>query len=83
MLIDGDDTHTAINKPRFHAVDDETGRPDVVHAEVGYDEVQLTALERAGYSVRRWDHLSHYFGGVSAVGLAGAGRPTRAGAASG
>jgi len=79
VLVDGDDTHTAINRPRFHAVDDETGRADVVHAEAGYDEAELTALERAGYSVRRWDHLSHYFGGVSAVGLAGAGADSRRG----
>ena len=50
-----------------------------MHAELGYDEVELTALERAGYAVNRWDHLSHYFGGVSAVGRAGAAGDTRRG----
>ena len=37
---------------------------------------------RAGRTVRRWDRLHHYFGGVSCVGRAGAaGDPRRSGAA--
>jgi gamma-glutamyltranspeptidase/glutathione hydrolase len=74
VLIDGDDVATAIARPRFHAVDQE------VHAELGYDEAELVALESAGFTVNRWDQLDHYFGGVSAVGIAGAaGDPRRGG----
>ena len=74
VLVDGDDLATAINRPRFHAVDNE------VHAELGYAETELVALEDAGFTVNRWDHLDHYFGGVSAVGDAGAaGDPRRGG----
>jgi gamma-glutamyltranspeptidase/glutathione hydrolase len=78
-LVDGDNMHTAVNRPRFHAVDDELGGPPVVHAEAGYNEQELVALERAGFAVNRWDHLSHYFGGASAVGRAGAGGDQRRG----
>ena len=39
-------------------------------------------LEERGRTVRRWDRLHHYFGGVSCVGRAGAaGDPRRSGAA--
>jgi gamma-glutamyltranspeptidase/glutathione hydrolase len=52
----------------------------MVYAELGYPEDELIALEAAGYPVTRWDHLSHYFGGASAVGHAGAaGDPRRGG----
>jgi gamma-glutamyltranspeptidase/glutathione hydrolase len=52
----------------------------LVHAEAGYPAAELAALEAAGYQVNRWDHRSHYFGGVSAVGTAGAaGDPRRGG----
>ena len=35
-----------------------------------------------GRTVRRWDRIHHYFGGVSCVGLTGAaGDPRRSGAA--
>ena len=41
-------------------------------------EEELEAVGKAGYRLNQWDHLSHYFGGVSAVGLAGAaGDPRR------
>jgi gamma-glutamyltranspeptidase/glutathione hydrolase len=79
VLVDGDDTRTAIDRPRFHAVDDGAGGASVVHAEAGYAQDELVALERAGFAVNRWDHLSHYFGGVSAVGHAGAAGDTRRG----
>jgi gamma-glutamyltranspeptidase/glutathione hydrolase len=79
VLVDDVDMTTAINRPRFHVVGDPTG-PPVVYAEVGYPEEELTALEGAGYVVNRWDHLSHYFGGASAVGHHGAaGDPRRGG----
>lgn len=76
VLVDGLDTATAVARPRCHVVG------ETVHAELGYPEEELTALSAAGYLVNRWDHLSHYFGGVSAVGFAGAaGDPRRGGAA--
>lgn len=76
VLVDGLDTETAVGRPRCHVVG------ETVHAEPGYPEDELAALTGAGYLVNRWDHLSHYFGGVSAVGIAGAaGDPRRGGAA--
>jgi gamma-glutamyltranspeptidase/glutathione hydrolase len=74
VLVDDLDTEAAIERPRFHVVDRE------VHAELGVPEEELLALEDAGYTVNRWDHVSHFFGGVSAVGTAGAaGDPRRGG----
>ena len=74
VLVDDLDTEAAIERPRFHVVDDQ------VHAELGCPEDELEALAGAGYTVNRWDHVSHYFGGVSAVGAAGAaGDPRRGG----
>lgn len=75
VLVDGLDMASAVARPRFHVVG------ETVHAEAGYPEDELAALTDAGYLVNRWDHLSHYFGGVSAVGLDGAaGDPRRGGA---
>jgi gamma-glutamyltranspeptidase/glutathione hydrolase len=65
----------AIDLPRFHPVG------AVVNAEPGVDEAWLRTLEASGRSVRRWPALHHYFGGVSAIGRAGAGAdPRRSGA---
>ncbi|UWZ44383.1 gamma-glutamyltransferase [Dactylosporangium matsuzakiense] len=72
-LVDGDSALAAIQRPRFHVVS------DLVHAEPGYPEDELEALQKAGYKIQRWDRLDHYFGGVSAVGLAGAGGDPRRG----
>ncbi|WP_433211034.1 gamma-glutamyltransferase [Dactylosporangium sp. CS-047395] len=73
-LVDGTDTFSAIHRPRFHVVS------DLVHAEPGYPEDELEALQEAGYKIQRWDKMDHYFGGVSAVGVAGAaGDPRRGG----
>jgi len=75
VLMDGQSMREAVHRARFHVVD------DVVHAEPGYPDDELDALGKAGYQVNRWDHTSHYFGGVSAVGHAGAaGDPRRGGA---
>jgi gamma-glutamyltranspeptidase / glutathione hydrolase len=75
VLLDGVPVADAVHHARFHVV------ADIVHAEPGYPEDELEALAKAGYQVNRWDHLSHYFGGVSAVGHAGAaGDPRRGGA---
>jgi gamma-glutamyltranspeptidase/glutathione hydrolase len=74
VLVDGLDMPAAIGRPRFHVVD------DTVHAELGYPEDELAALEDAGWEVNRWPELNHYFGGVTAVGLGGAaGDPRRGG----
>jgi gamma-glutamyltranspeptidase/glutathione hydrolase len=79
-LVDDVDMATAISRPRFHVVADPTGGPPAAHVEPGFSDEELTALEDAGYVVNRWDHLSHYFGGASAVGHAGAaGDPRRGG----
>jgi gamma-glutamyltranspeptidase/glutathione hydrolase len=76
ILDEGHDAETAVALPRVHPT------PDLVDAEPGVDEVALARLEESGRSVRRWDDLHHYFGGVSCVGRAGAaGDPRRSGAA--
>lgn len=75
VLVHGDDMTTAIRRPRFHPVSADGTRR--VHVEPGCDP---TPFADAGYAVQRWDRLDHYFGGVSAVGLAGAaGDPRRGG----
>lgn len=66
VLVDGLPTREAVQAPRFHVVD------RTVHAEAGYPGSELDALTDAGYVVNQWDHTSHFFGGASAVGLAGA-----------
>jgi gamma-glutamyltranspeptidase/glutathione hydrolase len=74
LLADRLDMRAAINYPRFHVVG------DTVHAEYGYPMDELDALTRSGYAVNQWPDLNHYFGGVSAVGRAGAaGDPRRGG----
>ena len=68
-------TQAAIDRPRFHPAG------DLVNAEPGVDEAFLERLEAHGRIVRRWPALHHYFGGVSAIGRAGAGAdPRRSGA---
>ncbi|HSL65485.1 MAG TPA: hypothetical protein VK874_12595, partial [Gaiellaceae bacterium] len=53
-----------------------------LHAEPGVDEDALGELRGRGWDVRAWSGRHHYFGGVSAIGRAGAaGDPRRAGAA--
>jgi gamma-glutamyltranspeptidase/glutathione hydrolase len=75
VVRDGLDPQAAIERPRFHPAG------DVVNAEPGVDEQFLTGLEALGRPVRRWAGQHHYFGGVSAVGRAGAGAdPRRSGA---
>jgi gamma-glutamyltranspeptidase / glutathione hydrolase len=75
VLAGGLEPQAAIDRPRFHPAG------DVVNAEPGVDETFLTELEAAGRTVRRWAARHHYFGGVSALGVAGAGAdPRRSGA---
>ncbi|GIF06279.1 gamma-glutamyltransferase [Actinoplanes siamensis] len=74
VLVDGLDVGEAIARPRFHAVE------DTVHAERGCSPAELETLRAAGWQVVEWPDLNHYFGGVTAVGQAGAaGDPRRGG----
>ena len=76
ILDEGLEAEDAVARARVHPT------PDVVDAEPGVDEAALEELEARGRTVRRWDALHHYFGGVSCVGRAGAaGDPRRSGAA--
>jgi gamma-glutamyltranspeptidase/glutathione hydrolase len=75
ILDEGLEPQAAVDRPRFHPAG------AVVNAEPGVDEDALAVLERAGRTVRRWPALHHYFGGVSAIGRAGAAAdPRRSGA---
>ena len=74
VLTDDLDMAEAIGRPRFHIVD------DTVHAEPGYPRDELSMLADAGWLIHQWPEIDHYFGGVTAVGQAGAaGDPRRAG----
>jgi gamma-glutamyltranspeptidase/glutathione hydrolase len=76
ILDEGLEPDAAIARPRAHPTD------ELVDAEPGVDEVALLELEARGRTVRRWDRLHHYFGGVSCVSRDGAaGDPRRSGAA--
>jgi gamma-glutamyltranspeptidase/glutathione hydrolase len=76
ILDEGLDPEEAVARPRVHPT------PAVIDAEPGVDEQALETLESRGQVVRRWEHLHHYFGGVSCVGRTGAaGDPRRDGAA--
>ena len=76
LLDEGLEPEAAVSRPRVHPT------LQLVDAEPGVDEAALAALEAQGRSVRRWDSLHHYFGGVSCVGREGAaGDPRRSGAA--
>jgi gamma-glutamyltranspeptidase/glutathione hydrolase len=76
VLVEGLPPEDAVARPRLHPT------PMVVDAEPRVDEQALTELEAAGRTVRRWERLHHYFGGVSCIGRKGAaGDPRRSGAA--
>jgi gamma-glutamyltranspeptidase/glutathione hydrolase len=74
-------TSDAIAWPRFHVVSDESHglRGGVVHAEPGRPATELDALREAGFAVNEWSGPNPYFGGVSAIGTAGAGADPRRG----
>lgn len=76
VLDEGLEPEAAVARPRIHPT------LQLVDAEPGVDEAALATLEAEGRTVRRWDSLHHYFGGVSCVGRDGAaGDPRRSGAA--
>jgi gamma-glutamyltranspeptidase/glutathione hydrolase len=78
ILDEGLEPEDAVARPRVHPT------PELVDAEPGVDEDALEALEARGRTIRRWERIHHYFGGVSCVGRTGAaGDPRRSGAAIG
>jgi gamma-glutamyltranspeptidase/glutathione hydrolase len=82
VVDDGLGAAEAVDRDRLHF---ERG---VVEAEPGVERAALEALERDGWSVKRFSERSLYFGGVQAVArdpetgeLSGGGDPRRGGAA--
>ncbi|HET8682020.1 MAG TPA: hypothetical protein VFM54_09115, partial [Micromonosporaceae bacterium] len=58
------------------------GAPErrIAHIEHGYPQAEVDGIARGGYEILQWEEINHYFGGVSAVGHAGAaGDPRRGG----
>jgi gamma-glutamyltranspeptidase/glutathione hydrolase len=76
VLDEGLEPQAAVDRPRLHS----TG--EIVHLEPGFEESAIAALVDAGYDVRRWPAIHHYFGGVSLITRSGeAADPRRSGAA--
>jgi gamma-glutamyltranspeptidase / glutathione hydrolase len=76
VLDEGLEPQAAVDRPRLHS----TGV--IIHMEPGFEESAVAALVDAGYDVRRWPAIHHYFGGVSLIGRSGeAADPRRSGAA--
>jgi gamma-glutamyltranspeptidase/glutathione hydrolase len=76
ILDDDLSARDAVERPRLHPA------AEVVHMEPGFPDDVPAALEAAGFAVRAWPSLHHYFGGVSAVSRSGgAGDPRRSGTA--
>jgi gamma-glutamyltranspeptidase / glutathione hydrolase len=74
VLDEGVAVTDAIERPRLHPA------LGTVHLEPGFDAAVEDRLRSEGYTVRSWAAQHHYFGGVSAVGRAGAsGDPRRSG----
>jgi gamma-glutamyltranspeptidase/glutathione hydrolase len=76
ILDEGLDPQEAVDRPRLHSAG------EIVRIEPGFADEALTALQEAGYDVRRFSALHHYFGGVSLLARSGgAADPRRSGAA--
>jgi gamma-glutamyltranspeptidase / glutathione hydrolase len=76
ILDEGLEPQAAVDRHRLHS----TG--DIVRLEPGFPDEAVAALEGAGYDVRRFTALHHYFGGVSLLARSGgAADPRRSGAA--
>jgi gamma-glutamyltranspeptidase/glutathione hydrolase len=66
----------AVDRPRLHSAG------EIVRIEPGFEEEAVAALDQAGYDVRRFSTLHHYFGGVSLIAEnGGAADPRRSGSA--
>jgi gamma-glutamyltranspeptidase/glutathione hydrolase len=78
ILDEGLEPQAAVDRPRLHS----TG--DIVRIEPGFPDEAHAALFEAGYDVRRFSALHHYFGGVSLLARSGgAADPRRSGSALG
>jgi gamma-glutamyltranspeptidase/glutathione hydrolase len=76
ILDEGLSPQDAVNRPRLHSAG------EIVRIEPGFAEEAYAALEEAGYDVRRFSAIHHYFGGVSLLARSGgAADPRRSGAA--
>jgi gamma-glutamyltranspeptidase/glutathione hydrolase len=76
ILDEGLAPQDAVDRPRLHSAG------EIVRIEPGFAEEAYTALEEAGYDVRRFSAIHHYFGGVSLLSRGGgAADPRRSGAA--
>jgi gamma-glutamyltranspeptidase / glutathione hydrolase len=76
ILDEGLAPQEAVDRPRLHSAG------EIVRIEPGFEEEALRALDEAGYDVRRFSGLHHYFGGVSLLARSGgAADPRRSGAA--
>jgi gamma-glutamyltranspeptidase / glutathione hydrolase len=76
ILDEGLAPQEAVDRPRLHSAG------EIVRIEPGFEEEALAALEEAGYDVRRFSALHHYFGGVSLLARSGgAADPRRSGKA--
>jgi gamma-glutamyltranspeptidase/glutathione hydrolase len=76
ILDEGLAPQQAIDRPRLHSAG------EIVRIEPGFEEEALIALEEAGYDVRRFSAIHHYFGGVSLRARSGgAADPRRSGKA--
>jgi gamma-glutamyltranspeptidase/glutathione hydrolase len=72
-LVDHADLASVVAAPRLHL----TG--SVCQLEPGFPAEVPEALMAAGYEVRQWPTLDHFFGGASAIGRTGAGADPRRG----
>ena len=76
ILDEGLEPQDAVDRPRVHPAG------SLVHLEPGYDSETIAALESAGFELRLWDSMHHFFGGVSVVTrTSAAADPRRNGAA--
>jgi gamma-glutamyltranspeptidase / glutathione hydrolase len=76
ILDEGLAPQEAVDRPRLHCAG------EIVRIEPGFEEEALAALEEAGYDVRRFSAIHHYFGGVSLRARSGgAADPRRSGKA--
>ena len=74
ILDEGLAPQAAVDRPRLHSAG------EIVRIEPGFDEEVYDALEGAGYDVRRFSAVHHYFGGVSLLARSGgASDPRRSG----
>jgi gamma-glutamyltranspeptidase/glutathione hydrolase len=70
-LLQGVEPDVAVRTPRLHPV----GR--VANVEPGYPEAGLSGLAEAGYEVRQWEDIHHFFGGASLLTPRGGGADPR------